>query len=376
MLWHTCSLVTPISLRLKERDTSLIQNLRHASRVLGLSLVPGLAAFAALTAGCAQQSTTSTGGDTTAPPAVSGGAGSGEKVALKVALITPGKISDKGWSQLAYDSEQKIKTELGAETAPPLENPAPAEVAGVMRNLAQQGNNLIFAHGQEYDSAAKTVAPDVPKTTIVVMGGRSIAPNLMPIQFSSGQATYLAGMVAGGMTKTNKIGLVGGKKNPIIEVAFTSFEKGAKAANPGVTVTTTFVGDEDIAKAKQQTQALLDSDVDVVMHNANEGGKGVADAVSSKPGAMFIGANADQSDLATSQNLGSFILDVPAAMLNVAKAVQSGKTGGEPYFGSLKDKAVYFKYNDKFAGTIPAELKTRVSQAEADIVAGKLDPTK
>ncbi|MES2463697.1 MAG: BMP family protein, partial [Armatimonadota bacterium] len=239
--------------------------------MFGQSLAPGLAVFAALSAGCAQQSATSTGGGTTASPAAaaSASAGSGEKVALKVALITPGKISDKGWSQLAYDSEQKIKTELGAETSPPLENPAPAEVAGVMRNLAQQGNNLLFAHGQEYDNAAKTVAADVPKTTIVVMGGRSIAPNLMPIQFSSGQATYLAGMVAGGMTKTNKVGLVGGKKNPIIEEAFFSFAKGAKAANPAVEVTTAYVGDEDIAKAKQQTQALLDSNVDVIMHNAN-----------------------------------------------------------------------------------------------------------
>ena len=330
----------------------MIQNFRRFSRVFGLSLAPSLAVFAALAAGCAQQDTAK---DTTASPAVSASSSpaSGERVALKVALITPGKISDKGWSESAYDGQQKIKTELSAETSPPVEAPALADAASVFRNQAQAGNTLIFAHGSEYDAAAKTVAADIPKATLVVMGGRSLAPNLMPIQFDSGQATYLAGVVAGGMTKTNKIGLVGAQKIPIIVDAFSAFEKGVKATNPKATVTTTYVGSEDIAKAKQQTQALLDGGADVIMHNANEGGKGVADAVMAKDGAMFIGANADQSDLATPKNLGSFILDVPSAMLAVAKEVQGGKMGGAAYAAGVKDKAVFFKYNDKFAGTIP-----------------------
>ncbi len=345
-------------------------NLRRISRVFGLSLVPGLSVFAALAAGCAQQSasTPSADGGSTAAPAGSS--------TLKVALITPGKISDKGWSQSAYDGQQKIKTELSAEASPPVESPALADVASVFQNQAQEGNTLIFAHGSEYDAAAKTAAAEIPKTTLVVMGGRSLAPNLMPIQFASGQATYLAGVVAGGMTKTNKIGLVGVQKIPIIVDAFSAFEKGVKAANPAATVTTTYVGSEDIAKAKQQTQALLDSGVDVVMHNANEGGKGVADAVMAKDGAMFIGANADQSDLATPKNLGSFILDVPSAMLAVAKEVKGGKIGGAAYAAGVKDKAVFFKYNDKFAGTISGDVKAKVTQAETDLASGKIDPAK
>lgn len=357
----------------------MIQNFRRVSRAFGLSLAPGLAVLAALSAGCAQQNTAAgTGGGTTASPAVSASSSpaSGEKVVLKVALITPGKISDKGWSQSAYDGQQKIKMELSAEISPPVESPALADVASVFQNQAQAGNTVIFAHGSEYDAAAKTVAADIPKTTLVVMGGRSLAPNLMPIQFDSGQATYLAGVVAGGMTKTNKIGLVGAQKIPIIVDAFSAFEKGVKATNPKATVTTTYIGSEDIAKAKQQTQALLDGGADVIMHNANEGGKGVADAVMAKDGAMFIGANADQSDLATPKNLGSFILDVPSAMLAVAKEVQGGKMGGAAYAAGVKDKAVFFKYNDKFTGTIPANVKAKVTQAEADLASGKINSAK
>jgi basic membrane lipoprotein Med (substrate-binding protein (PBP1-ABC) superfamily) len=219
------------------------------------------------------------------------------------------------------------------------------------------------------------VSADFPKTTFVVMGGKSTGANLIPIQPASGQATYLAGMVAAGMSKSGKLGLVGGNEIPIIKDAFATFERGAKAIKPTVTVATTFTGNgDDIAKAKQQAQALLDNGADVLMHNANAAGAGVFQAVMEKDGAMVIGANADQSDQATPKNLGSFILDVPSAMLGVAKAVKEGKTDGKAYAAGVKDKAVGFKFNDKFAGKVPDDLKAKVTKAESDMAAGTLIP--
>lgn len=294
---------------------------------------------------------------------------------MKVALITPGPVSDKGWNASANEGLQRIKTELGAEVSPPVEGPGLAQVEGVLRDLAQQGNHLIFAHGSEYDDAAKKIAPEFPKTTFVVMGGRSSAGNVTPIRFAAGQATYLAGVVAARMSKTGKIGLVGATKIPIIEEAFASFEKGAKAARPDITVTTVYTGDEkDIAKARQQAQALLDAGADVLMHNANAGGQGVAQAVMDKNGAMFIGANADQSDLATPKNIGSFILDVPSAMVAVAKQVKEGKGNGKPFPAGLADKAVSFQFNPKFQGQIPAAVKAEMQKAEQGLIAGTINP--
>ncbi len=336
--------------------------------------------FVALAAGCAQRepagadASAPAGADTattaagTPPPAPEG--------TMRVALVTPGPISDKGWNASAYEGLQRIGKELGARVSPPVEGPALAEVAGVLRNLAQEGHHLIFAHGSEYDDTAKQVAGDFPRTTFVVMGGRSSGPNLTPIQFASGQATYLAGMLAAGMTRTNKIGLVGATEIPIIEAGVAAFEKGARAVKPGVEVRTAYTGDEkDIGKGKQQAQALLDGGADVLMHNANAGGLGVFQAVAEKPGALVIGANADQSDQATGQNLGSFILDVPSAMVSVARAVKEGKGGGKPFAAGLKDDAVGFLYNPRFRGTIPADLKARLEKAEADIIAGRINPT-
>jgi basic membrane lipoprotein Med (substrate-binding protein (PBP1-ABC) superfamily) len=342
-----------------------------------------LSLFAALgNSGCAQKETASNGEANNAPAARATDApapdAGGNDTALKVGLITPGKISDKGWNASANEGVQRVKSELGVEVSPPVEGPAPTEVEGALRNVAQQGHTLIYLHASEFDDAAKNVASSFPRTTFTVVGGRSTGANLVPIRFEAGQANYLAGMLAGGMTKTGKIGAVGAAKIPIIEQAFQSFKKGAQAVRPDVDVRIAFTGDEsDPGKAKQQAQAMLGAGVDVLIHNANAGGLGVAQAVSEKPGAMFIGANADQSDLATPQNLGSFILDVPNAYLAVARSVQEG-TGsggtGQPFKAGLKEKAVGFVFNPKFAGTIPADLKAKMTSAEQAMIAGTLDP--
>ncbi len=294
--------------------------------------------------------------------------------ALRVGLITPGKVSDQGWNASADRGVKRIASELGAEATPPVEGVGVAEVAGAARNLAQAGSHLVFLHGSEFDEGAASVAPDFQQTTFVVVGGRTVKPNLTPIQFSAGEATYLAGMLAAGMSKSGKIACVGAAEIPIVKDSFASFEKGAKALKPDIQVRIAFIGDEsDTSKGKQLAQSLFAEGVDVIMHNANEAGKGVAQAVMEKDGAYFIGANAPQDDLATPKNLGSFIVDAPNAYVAVAKVVKEGKGEGKPFPSGLKEGAVGFHYNPKFAGSIPADLKAKVAQAEKDIIAGKVD---
>ena len=135
-----------------------------------------------------------------------------------------------------------------------------------------------------------------------------------------------------------------------------------------------FTGDgNDIPKAKQQAEALIAEGCDVVTHNANACGQGVAQAVLEK-GGFFMGANSLQNDLATPKNLGSFVIDTRAAYMAVARAVKEGKGTGKPFVLGLKEKAVTWVYNDKFAGKVPDALKAKIAAAEADIAAGKVTP--
>jgi basic membrane protein A and related proteins len=345
--------------------------------------IGALATFLML-AGCAQQEAPK------APEAISGGVEgaatpppaavstvpvpTAPEGAFKIGLITPSKITDTAWSGPANDAVQSFKTSLGAEPTPTIESPGKADVEGAVRKLAESGNQLIFLHGSEYDEAVKAVAPNFPTTTFVVVGGREVAGNVTPIQFAPGQATYLAGMVAAGMSKSGKVGCIGGDEIPIIKEAFSSFEKGAKALNPNVEVKIVFTGDgNDIPKARQQAEALIAEKCDVLIHNANAGGQGVAQTVMEK-GGYFIGANSLQNDLATPRNLGSFVLDTKAAYTAVAEKVKAGKGEGKAYLVGLKEKAVTFVFNTGFAEKIPDDLKAKVKQAEEDIIAGKVSP--
>lgn len=340
-------------------------------------------AFSMLTfavAGCAQQETpnapTAAGEptDATPAPAAQTDVPPAPEGTFKIGLVTPSKTTDTAWSGPANDAVQGMKASLGAEPIPTIESPGKADVEGAVRKLAESGAQLVFLHASEYDEAVKNVAPAFPKTTFAVVGGREVAGNVTPIQFAPGQATYLAGMIAAGMSKSGKIGCVGGDEIPIIKEAFSSFEKGAKVVNPKAEVKVVFTGDgNDIAKAKQQAEALLAEKCDVLIHNANAGGQGVAQAVMEK-GGYFIGANALQNDLATPKNLGSFVLDIKAAYNAVAEKVKEGRGEGKPYVVGLKEKAVAFVFNEKFAEKIPDELKAKVMQAEADIIAGKVMP--
>jgi basic membrane protein A len=172
------------------------------------------AALSIAAAGCSSHSGGSSGTAPTAP-------------AFKVALLTTGPTTDHGWNEAAYDGLQAIAAKL------------PAQVATAFEGFASQGYNLIIAHGDEYADAAAKVAPQFPAVDFVTTGGDRTAPNLAPIVFATEEGTYLQGMEAGYLTKTNKGGFVGGQALPPVTVAADAFENGAKSVNPKFTLAIT-----------------------------------------------------------------------------------------------------------------------------------------
>ncbi|HSB36114.1 MAG TPA: BMP family ABC transporter substrate-binding protein, partial [Thermoanaerobaculia bacterium] len=210
---------------------------------IAASLVPLL--VAALAAGC--------GGPREAAPA---------RPTFRVALLTPGPISDAGWNAGAYDGLKAIEKELGASVSH-VQVKSPSEFEEQFRAYAAQGYALCFGHGFEFQDAAARVASGYPKTVFVTTSGSRTAPNLAPIVFELEQATYLCGLVAGRMSKSAKAGMVGGVEIPSIKSTFLAFEAGLKAGNPGATATAVFTGSfEDVAGAKAAALALADQGAD------------------------------------------------------------------------------------------------------------------
>jgi basic membrane protein A len=317
-----------------------------------------IALVAAAIAGCRGQSN----GNSAGIPAPS---------AFKVALLTTGPVTDGGWNQSAYTGLQRIEKDLGATVAKQ-ENLKPDQFEGAFRDFAQQGYSVIFAHGDEFSTAAAKVAVLYPKTDFVTTGGTNTAPNLTAVHFSTEEGTYLQGMEAALVSKTGKGGFVGGQALPPVTVAANAFAKGGQAVNPKYRFQITYINSwSDIGAAKAQSDALLSSGADTIAHNCDAAAAGMFQAAGLKPGVYTFGVNADENAKAPNV-LSSVFLDVPKAFTDIAATVKSGTFHGQALSLGLKENDVRLVDNPKLASVISPDGKAKVRSASQDIVNGKI----
>ncbi len=301
-----------------------------------------------------------------------------EEKPFKVAMLLSASIDDQGWTTLGYEGLKAIEKELGAEIAY-VENITPAAQEARFRAYALDGYHLIFGHGYEYQEAAKTVAVDFPNTIFVnTSGSIAVAPNLAPIDSRAEGATYLLGILAGAMTKSGKIGVLGGRDVPSINSTFVAFEAGAKSVNPDVEVQWNYVGDwVSRDKAKEITLAQIEEGFDFFFHNADVAALGMYEAVeiaqaAGKQGWTF-GSNRAQHEVSPTTILASSVIKSDV-FVQIASAVKSGTFEPKPYvFTMTKGGAIEMHYNPKLKDKVPAAVQKQVAAAKKQIFAGTLE---
>jgi basic membrane lipoprotein Med (substrate-binding protein (PBP1-ABC) superfamily) len=300
----------------------------------------------------------------------SGASGGGE---FKVALLTVGPVSDAGWNAMAYDALQGIKTEMNA-TVDNQEAP-PSKAKDAMRAYAQKGYQLVFGHGFEYNEPGAAVASDFPDTVFISSSGGKTAANAGAFRFYLEQGFYLAGMMAGKMSKTGKIGSVAVLNIPSINSTIKAYEAGAKAANPNIKIIpTVYFGTEgDIAGAKRATESVLGQGADFVIHQANSAAKGVFDACVEKRVSAF-GSNLNQND--QDGVLASAIINAKPAFLDLAKRVQEKTFKGEIVLMGMEKDAIYFVINPSRESEVPEDVKQLIDETRKKIRAGELTVPK
>ena len=298
---------------------------------------------------------------------------------FKVGMLLPGSISDQGWNALAHDGLKAIETELGAEIDY-VESLTPAEWEADFRTYAMDDYDLLFGHGYEYQEPAIAVAQDYPEIIFITSAGASgaIRENVAPIVFRLEQATYLLGMIAGMMTQTDTIGIVGGQDLPSGRSTFIAFEGGVKSVNPDAVVQRAYVGDwENIDKARELALAQIQEGVDFIFHNANEAGLGVFEAVVMAQDAgktvYAFGANRDQSAISPRAVLANAVI-TPNAYVQLATAVKAGTFESRLYvFTMTTDGAIALTYNPALKEQVPKEVQQKVEAARQQILAGTLE---
>jgi basic membrane protein A len=290
--------------------------------------------------------------------------------AFKVALLTPGPISDQSWNSGAYQGLTRIRDSLGAQISH-IQTKTPAEFDENFRQYGVQGYQLVFGHGYEFQDAAKRVAPEFPRTIYVTTSGTAVGPNLASMSFGFADASYLAGVLAASVTTTNKLGAIGGTELPPVVESFRAFEQGARAVNPAISVITSYIGNwDDVSAGKEQALAQFSRGVDIIFQNADAAGLGVFQAARERTSAFVIGSNSNQNSVAGDVTLGSVVIDLPLAFLTVAREVQAGTFNPGVLELGEKSHVVTLVLNPALSSKIPAAAHRRIDSLQALMLRG------
>jgi basic membrane protein A len=290
---------------------------------------------------------------------------------LKVALLTPGSITDQSWNGGAYRGLLRIRDSLGAQISH-IQTKTPAEFE---ENFSQYGNqhyNLVFGHGFEFQDAARAVAPSYPQTQYVVTSGNTAGANVSGMVFGFAEPSYLAGMIAGAMTRSNRLGVIGGTELPPVRESFLAFSEGVHRVNPGAKIVTAYIGNwDDVSAGKEQALAQLASGVDVIFQNADAAGLGIFQAVREANHAYIFGTNSNQNDIAPDVTIGSVAIDLPHAFLTVARQVKDRTFKPGIITLGMREQVVDLVLNPRLASSIPAATRHSVDSTRKLIMAGR-----
>lgn len=291
---------------------------------------------------------------------------------FRVALITPGSIADAAWNSGAYAGLLRIRDSLGAAVSH-VEAGTPAAQEEALRTYAAQGFDLIIGNGFEFQDPAERVAAKYAGPVFVVNSGARASGRVIPLVFRIEEATFLAGMVAGGLTRSGIIGFVGGVELPPVRRGQEGWTNGARALNSRVESRVAYLNNwDDAAAGKEAALALIRLGADMLHHNADAAALGAFQAVKESRGAYIFGANEDQRALAPDRVVGSAVIDLPAAFLLIARQVREGSVPAEAVSFGLREGVLRYVPNPALDSLVSAALAARIRAAADSIVAGTL----
>ncbi len=225
--------------------------------------------------------------------------GSGPKIGLAYDV---GGRGDDSFNDLAAKGVKDVAADLEATCTEQEAAAAEPESAKEerLRTLADAEHDPIIGVGSAYTAAVQKVAAEYPDLKFAVVDGFAEGDNVTNLVFTPEQGGYLVGMAAGLKTETNKLGFVGGLKDPVIDTFAAGFVAGAESVNKDVKIDFKYLSDAFDAKAfknipggRTAATALYDGGADIVFQVAGESGNGVFEAADTAD-KWAIGVDADQ----------------------------------------------------------------------------------
>ena len=249
------------------------------------------------------------------------------------------------------------------------ESVANADYERVLRQFAEKGAQFIVGESFAVEAAARKVAKDYPKIAFLMgSSGKPQAPNFSVFDNYIQEPAYLTGMIAGGMSKSNKIGMVGGFPIPEVNRLMNAFMAGAKETNPKVEFMVTFINSWfDPPKAKEAAFAMIDKGADVMYAERF----GVSDAAKER-GKLAIGNVINTQDKYPDTVVASALWNMEPTIERALEAIKKGAFKAEDYgsFSMMKYKGSELSPLGSFESRIPADLVKKVRDKEKAILDG------
>jgi simple sugar transport system substrate-binding protein len=288
---------------------------------------------------------------------------------LKIAFAYVGPVGDGGWT-FAHDNGRKaIEKEFGdkIQTSFVESVPEAADAERVFRDMVSQGNKLIFGTTFGYMEPMMKVAADAKDVKFEHATGYKTAENLRTYDSRTYEGAYMAGVVAGGMTKTNTLGVVGSIPIPEVIRNINSFTMGAQSVNPKIKTRVVWVNEWFAPpKETEAATALINGGADVLMQNTDS--PAVLKTAQEK-GKRAFGWDSDMTAYGPKAHLGSAVINWAPYYTKAVRDALDGtwKTQKDKIWWGVKEGAIDFV---SLADDVPAPVKEKLEKVKAGLKDG------
>lgn len=278
--------------------------------------------------------------------------------------------NDGGWTQAFEEARPQMEKALGLQI-PYVENIAEdaAQITPPAEKFIQRGYNIIIGTAFGYSDTFKELAAKHPDVAFLNAAGTTNGPNLQSFYGRTYESQYLCGMVAGGMSKSGKLGFVGANPFGIVNWTVNAYELGAQRINPKATVTAVFTGAwNDPVKERAAAEALADEGIDVIGQHVDTP---TVQIVAQERGIYGTGHHRDLREFAPKATLCSSVWVWAKYLIPEIKKIEAGNWQTSPYgdFISIKDGGTDIACCNT---VVPKDVVDKVMAARQEIIDGKL----
>ena len=287
---------------------------------------------------------------------------------LKVAFAYVGPVGDGGWSYAHDNARKAVEKEFGDKVVTSfVENvPESADAERVIRDMADQGNKLIFGTTFGYMESMLKVANDRKDVNFEHAAGYKTAPNLRTYDSRTYEGAYMAGVIAGKMTKNNTLGVVGSVPIPEVIRNINSFTLGALSSNPKIKTKVVWVNEwHSPPKETEAATALINGGADVLFQNTDSS---AVLQTAEKMGKRAFGWDSDMTAYGPKAHLGSAVINwAPYYIKSVGEALNGTWKGDSGSWWGVKEGAIDLV---SIAADVPDETKKHIDEIKAGLKDG------